>query len=169
MIVTVHDLNVFEELVDFSKNIYYAWRHRNVGHLLPKLRLETKLCGIGTDGSLVLLDRVTMVSENKSRPDLTLEAGINLVVGEVVRTFEAEAVRLAEDHNCKAIGGSISPSPHDSHLLAILSQRIEVIEDRLLRLEEKVLPPLMSKGSGPSDHESRLQRLEGRKPIIEGS
>lgn len=166
MIVTVYELSAFEELADFSKGIYYTWSSRNIGNLLPKVKVETKLYGVGKDGSLVVLDRVAMVSENQSRPDLSLEAGIRLVVGEIVRTFEGEAVRLAEANQSKAVPGDLKPSPLNSHLSSMLTVRLEAIEGRLLRLEEKVLPPLMSQGSGAADHESRISRLE---KVIVGS
>ncbi|MDN7025065.1 hypothetical protein FGU65_09225 [Methanoculleus sp. FWC-SCC1] len=136
MIVTVHDLNEFEDRVEFSKDVFFTWETRNEGRHLPKIAVDQKLYGVGRDGvSLVVYNRVTMVTVDNAGDAPNLYDGIQIAVRKEIKDFEAEAARFAAAHGCKAVAGDLKPSPLNAHLSSMLAQRLEAIEERVAKVE----------------------------------
>lgn len=136
MIVTVHDLKEFEDRVEFSKDVFFTWETRNEGRHLPKIAVDQKLYGVGRDGvSLVVYNRVTMVTVDNAGDAPNLYDGIQRAVQKVVMNFESETTRFAAGHGCKAVAGDLKPSPLNAHLSSMLAQRLEAIEERVVNLE----------------------------------
>jgi hypothetical protein len=146
MIVTVYSLADFEERADLSQDIYYSWETQNVGSHLPRIEITTKAYGLvkGRD-SLIIYERLETVSVDDVKNASDLLRGISEVTRARISCFEDEIRLLAESHKCRAIPGSMNPSPISRALSSMLERELNAIDERLCRLEAKVLPPIFRK------------------------
>jgi hypothetical protein len=146
MIVTVYSLADFEERADLSQDIYYSWETQNVGSHLPRIEITTKAYGLvkGRD-SLIIYERLETVSVDDVKNASDLLRGISEVTRARISCFEDEIRLLAESHKCRAIPGSMNPSPISRALSPMLERELNAIDERLCRLEAKVLPPIFRK------------------------
>ena len=146
MIVTVYNLADFEEKTDFQQDIYYTWETRNIGTHLPRIEITTKIYSIGKDEvSVIICERLQTVSVDDVRAASDLMRGMGEIVRARITLFEDEVGRLAERHNCRAIPGDLKPSPISRALSSMLERELNAIDERLCRLEAKVLPPIFRK------------------------
>lgn len=145
-IITVYNLADFEEKTDFQQDIYYTWETRNIGTHLPRIEITTKIYGIGKDeASVIICERLQTVSVDDVRAASDLMRGMSEIVRARISCFEDEIRLLAESHKCRAIPGSMSPSPISRALSSMLERELNAIDERLCRLEAKVLPPIFRK------------------------
>lgn len=146
MIVTVYNLADFEEKTDFQQDVYYTWETRNIGTHLPRIEITTKIYSIGKDEvSVIICERLQTVSVDDVRAASDLMRGMGEIVRARITLFEDEVGRLAERHNCRAIPGDLKPSPISRALSCMLERELNAIDERLCRLEAKVLPPIFRK------------------------
>lgn len=146
MIVTVYNLADFEEKTDFQQDVYYTWETRNIGTHLPRIEITTKIYSIGKDEvSVIICERLQTVSVDDVRAASDLMRGMGEIVRARITLFEDEVGRLAERHNCRAIPGDLKPSPISRALSSMLERELNAIDERLCRLEAKVLPPIFRK------------------------
>ena len=145
-IITVHNLADFKEKTDFQQDIYYTWETRNIGTHLPRIEITTKIYGIGKDeASVIICERLQTVSVDDVRAASDLLRGINEITRARITCFEDEVRLLAESHKCRAILGDLKPSPISRALSSMLGRELNAIDERLCRLEAKVLPPISRK------------------------
>ena len=145
-IITVYNLADFEEKTDFQQDIYYTWETRNIGTHLPRIEITTKIYSIGKDEvSVIICERLQTVSVDDVRAASDLMRGMGEIVRARITLFEDEVGRLAERHNCRAIPGDLKPSPISRALSSMLERELNAIDERLCRLEAKVLPPIFRK------------------------
>lgn len=146
MIVTVYNLLDFEEKTDFQQDIYYTWETRNIGTHLPRIEITTKIYGIGKDeASVIICERLQTVSVDDVRAASDLLRGINEITRARITCFEDEVRLLADFKKCRAIPGDLKPSPISRALSSMLERELNAIDERLCRLEAKVLPPIFRK------------------------
>lgn len=145
-IITVYNLADFEEKTDFQQDIYYTWETRNVGSHLPRIEITTKIYSIGKDEvSVIICERLQTVSVDDVRAASDLMRGMGEIVRARISCFEDEIRLLAESHKCRAIPGDLKPSPISRALSSMLERELNAIDERLCRLEAKVLPPIFRK------------------------
>ncbi len=161
MLVTVYNLADFKEKVDFSRDIYYTWETRNIGTHLPRIEITTKMYGIGKDEvSVIICERLQTVSVDDVRAASDLMRGMGEIVRARITLFEDEVRLLADVKKCRAIPGDLKSLPISRALSCMLSKEFETLEarvsrletqelgevdERLCRLEAKVLPPIFRK------------------------
>lgn len=145
-IITVYNLADFKEKTDFQQDIYYTWETRNIGTHLPRIEITTKIYSIGKDEvSVIICERLQTVSVDDVRAASDLMRGMGEIVRARITLFEDEVGRLAERHNCRAIPGDLKPSSISRALSSMLERELNAIDERLCRLEAKVLPPIFRK------------------------
>lgn len=146
MLVTVYNLADFKEKVDFSRDIYYTWETRNIGTHLPRIEITTKMYGIGKDEvSVIICERLQTVSVDDVRAASDLMRGMGEIVRARITLFEDEVRLLADAKMCRAIPGDLKPSPTSHALSSMFERELNAIDERLCRLEAKVLPPIFRK------------------------
>jgi len=188
MIITVYSLADFEERADLSQDIYYSWETQNVGSHLPRIEITTKAYGLvkGRD-SLIIYERLETVSVDDVKNASDLLRGISEVTRARISCFEDEIRLLAESHKCRAIPGSMNPSPITDALAPMLSKILESldkrvrrletkeldeVDERLCRLESEILPSVSRVGEvkeGDSWYEVRRRMRRGNSELIIGS
>lgn len=145
-IITVYNLADFEERADLSQDIYYSWETRNIGTHLPRIEITTKIYSIGKDeGSVIICERLQTVSVDDVRAASDLMRGMSEIVRARISLFEDEVRLLADAKMCRAIPGDLKPSPISRALSSMLERELNAIDERLCRLEAKVLPPIFRK------------------------
>ena len=162
MIKTVHDLSEFERLTDFEQDIYFTWSTRDVGNPLPRVQVLQKLYGIEKEGagSLVVYERLSTVTLDDAGDGPDLYDGIGVAVRSRITSFEEEVKRLADTHGCRAIAGTLEPSPVSDALSSILSKHLETLEARIAEVENNYGRALGLQESSIDRITDRLCRLE---------
>ncbi len=175
MIKTVHELSDFERLTDFQQDIFFSWKAEPAGRDLPKIRLTRNVYGIGIGGtSLVVYERLATVSINDVRDAPDPVRGIDEEAKRRILSFEEEVKHLAESHGCRAIAGTLEPSPVSAALSSMLSKKLESLEARVLVVENnygralaliedqvtRVADRTTLQETCLGDHEERLHKVE---------
>ncbi len=137
MIKTVHELPEFERLTDFEQDIFYTWSTRDVGRPLPRVQVLQKVYGIEKEGaeSLIVYERLSTVTIDDAGDNPNVYAGIGKAARARILSFEEEVKHLAETHGCRAIAGTLEPSPVSAALSSMLSKKLESLEARVLVVE----------------------------------
>jgi len=161
MIKTVHDLSEFERLTDFEQDLYYTWSTRNTGHTLPRVEILQKMYGIEKRaGSLVVYERLSTVTIDDAGDSPDVYAGIGKAARARILSFEGEAKQLADTHGCRAIAGTLEPSPVSDAPTSILTKHLESLEARIAEVENNYGRALGLQESSIDRITDRLCRLE---------